>query len=228
MKRTERKFGVGAAVLCAVLATVLSGCARGGGSGSSSQTQGSSSNAETNSSEVSSVNTETNSSNTPPANAGTISSDGRSSVDTAEITVEVAKSAAVKHAGLAESEVTFTEVKLDYDDGIAEYDVEFVTDFMKYEYEIKAADGTVMKFFSEKIERSAVPAELMIGEDRAKELALEHAGLTEDEVTFTEVKFDHDDGVAVYEVEFKVGGSEYEFKISAADGTVLEMDRDDR
>ena len=222
MKRTERKNGIGAAVLCAVLAAALSGCARGGGAGSSSQTQGTSSNSGT-----SSDNTEMSPSTTP-ADAGTISSGGPSSANTAEITVEGAKSAALKHAGLAESEVTFTEVKLDYDDGIAEYDVEFVTDFMKYEYEIKAADGTVMKFSSEKIERSAVPAELMIGEDRAKELALGHAGLTEDEVVFTEVKLDYDDGAAVYEVEFRVGGSEYEFKIGAADGTILELDRDDR
>ena len=37
---------------------------------------------------------------------------------------------------------------------------------------------------------------------------------------------DNDDGRLEYEVEFQVNGTEYEYTISAADGTILEKDID--
>lgn len=65
-----------------------------------------------------------------------------------------------------------------------------------------------------------------IGVDKAKEIALKEAGLTADEVTFKKAKFDHDDGYRLYEIEFTKGIMEYEYKINADDGSVLEFDKD--
>ena len=42
------------------------------------------------------------------------------------ITEEQAKAAALGHAGVAEADVQFLRVRLDYDNGRAEYDVEFI------------------------------------------------------------------------------------------------------
>ena len=46
----------------------------------------------------------------------------------------------------------------------------------------------------------------MIGEEKAKEIALNHAGLTEDQTQRRLVKRDYDDGRAIFEVEFYGGG----------------------
>ena len=59
-----------------------------------------------------------------------------------------AKSAALKHAGLSASNVTFTKAKLD--DG--KYEIEFVSGSAEYEYEIDAATGSVLEYDVERSE----------------------------------------------------------------------------
>lgn len=46
-------------------------------------------------------------------------------------------------------------------------------------------------------------------------------------MTFTKTELDYDDGRAVYEIEFCANGLEYELKIDASSGSVLEMEIDD-
>lgn len=146
------------------------------------------------------------------------------------ITAEEAKSAALKHAGLTASEVTFTKTKLDYDDGIAEYDVEFYSSSKEYEYEINASNGMVIKYSTEALELPAMnnsaDGKAMITAEDAKAAALEYAGLAASDVKFTKAELDYDDGVAEYEVEFRYGRKEYEFKIDAYSGKILEADID--
>ena len=60
-----------------------------------------------------------------------------------------AKAAAVKHAGLAEEQVEFARVLLDFDDGAMIYKVEFCVDGWEYDYEVNALDGTVLEFEKE-------------------------------------------------------------------------------
>lgn len=62
-----------------------------------------------------------------------------------------------------------------------------------------------------------------IGEDRAKAIALEQAGVAEKEVRKLEVELDYDDGRMIYEVEFYLGNSEYEYEIDARSGLILEF-----
>ena len=62
-----------------------------------------------------------------------------------------------------------------------------------------------------------------IGIERAKQIALEDAGLTEDEVRFTTSKLDDDnDDGEVYEIEFYKGRMDYEFEIDAYTGQIIE------
>ena len=63
-----------------------------------------------------------------------------------------------------------------------------------------------------------------IGESKAKELALKHAGLSGKEVSFLQLKLDWDDGRAEYEVKIIYGTTEYEFEINAYTGAVLSRD----
>lgn len=63
-----------------------------------------------------------------------------------------------------------------------------------------------------------------IGEDRAKEIALEKAGFREEEVSFIKIELDRDNGILRYEVEFRQGFKEYSAEIKADDGQILEWD----
>ncbi|MCC8065216.1 MAG: PepSY domain-containing protein, partial [Clostridiales bacterium] len=63
-----------------------------------------------------------------------------------------------------------------------------------------------------------------IGIDKAKSIAANHAGYSVSDVTFSKVKLDEDDGVAVYEIEFYKGNTEYEYEINAATGSILDYD----
>ena len=176
---------------------------------------------------------------------------GPSAVPTSDgyIGADAAKDAALADAGLVASDVTFTKEKFDWDDGRAVYDIEFYGADAEYEYEIDALTGAVIGKSKEiwggrpaaqttsapTPAPTAAPSETpttaptsagYIGTDAAKDAALADAGLAASDVTFVKQELDRDDGRAVYEVEFYSGGVEYEYKIDAATGAVLERDVD--
>ena len=159
-----------------------------------------------------------------------------------EITVEEAKTIALNHAGLTADAVTFVKAKQDYDDGRLVYEIEFVTTsgngYLEYDYEIDAATGSIVSFDYD-IEGYAAPvtaqpaatqAKGSITVEEAKTIALNHAGLTADAVTFVKAKQDYDDGRLVYEIEFVTtsgnGYLEYDYEIDAATGNILSYDYD--
>ena len=57
---------------------------------------------------------------------------------------------------------------------------------------------------------------------RAKSIALGHAGVSASSVSFSKAKLDDDDGRGVYEIEFYVGNTEYDYEIDAHSGAILE------
>ena len=63
-----------------------------------------------------------------------------------------------------------------------------------------------------------------IGANKAKEIALTHAGVSASKADFIKAKLDKDDGKRVYEVEFYQGTMEYEYTIDAYTGKILEWD----
>ncbi|MEA4892500.1 MAG: PepSY domain-containing protein [Peptococcaceae bacterium] len=60
-----------------------------------------------------------------------------------------AKEIAFKHAGISQADAKFTKVKLDYDNGRYVYDVEFVYGKAKYDYELEAKTGEILKYDKE-------------------------------------------------------------------------------
>ena len=153
------------------------------------------------------------------------------------ITEADAKQIALDHAGISESETDRLRVKLDYDDGVQEYEVTFYVGNREYDYDIDAATGTIRSFDSE-IEDdyniasapSATPAAAAsssgaaITEADAKQIALDHAGVSESETERMRVKLGRDDGVQEYEVNFYVGNREYDYDINAATGEIRSHD----
>ena len=94
--------------------------------------------------------------------------------DGAVETIDAAKAAALADAGLAESDVTFTKEKLDWDEGIAVYDIEFLTADTEYDYEIDAATGAVLDKSAELLRPNESPGQAIdagIGVESAKEIA---------------------------------------------------------
>lgn len=65
-----------------------------------------------------------------------------------------------------------------------------------------------------------------ISRDQALQSALSDAALDPASVSRTRVERDRDDGIVVYEVEFFSGDWEYDYVISASDGSILSVSRD--
>ena len=140
-------------------------------------------------------------------------------------TIDAAKAAALADAGLAESDVTFTKEKLDWDDGIAVYDIEFLTADTEYDYEIDAATGAVLDKSAELLRPNESPGQAIdagIGVESAKEIAAAHAGLSKEEAFFTKAELELEHGRSEYEIEFYHDRIEYEYTIDAATGAILE------
>lgn len=60
-----------------------------------------------------------------------------------------------------------------------------------------------------------------IGKDKAAEIALEDADLSESDITRLHVSKEEDDGQTIYEVEFTNENTEYEYEILASNGDIL-------
>lgn len=155
--------------------------------------------------------------------------------DKAYIGESKARSIALNHAGVTESGLIAYEVELDADWGVMVYDVEFKAGGYEYDYEIHAVDGSILKSEKEwdgghtytQVEQSGTAANTgTISEARAKEIALAHAGVSASEISKYKTGLDTDDGLTVYEVEFKSGGYEYEYEIHAATGEILKYDKE--
>ncbi len=157
-----------------------------------------------------------------------------STVQSQEISLDEAKAAALKDAGLSESDVTFKKAVLDYDHGTQVYDIEFYTSDTEYEYEIDASSGTVLEKNIEQFQIQTNPTNSTtnssnnnyIGVDRAKEIALNHAHLNEPDVQFVKAKLENDDSGMAYEIEFYSGRTEYDYTIDAVSGNIIEYDVD--
>ena len=135
-----------------------------------------------------------------------------------------AKTAALSHAGVAESATKYCNVWLEYDDGRPEhYEVEFRIGGTLYKYEISLYEKTVLEC-EKQVLSTAVPAagtSAAISQEKAKSIAFADAGVNASDVTKLEVELDEDDGAAVYQIEFQTNSGKYEYEIDASTGAVL-------
>ena len=84
------------------------------------------------------------------------------------------------------------------------------------------------KFFGKRhYVKSPVTSEenIHISLEEATKIALEKAGVNENEAKFLKTDLDRDDGVLEYEIEFEADGFEYEIEVSA-DGNILSFHKE--
>ena len=134
-----------------------------------------------------------------------------------------AQKIALEHAGVKAADATITKSKLDYEDGRQVYDIEWYAGGAKYDYEIAADTGEIISSAYEEKTMGADSKNVTVSEADAKKTALDRVSGATDKDLY-EWKLDYDDGRPEYEGKIIYGGTEYEFTIDAATGSVIEWD----
>ena len=128
------------------------------------------------------------------------------------------------------AKMAYSEVDPELDESPAHYEVEIRSQTgEEFEYKVDAYTGAILESKREAADRTEVPVVQPskpaptgdIGHAKAKSIALNHAGVSENKAYDMEIELDDEDGTLVYEVEFKFGGMEYSYEINAATGAVL-------
>lgn len=146
------------------------------------------------------------------------------------ISEEEAKAIALKDAGIKESEVTNIRVKLEKDDGVQEYEVDFYAGNKEYDYDINASTGEIISKDMDidddfqNNSSSGTSNQPSVTEEEAKKIAL--AKVPEATEKDLRMHLDYEDGKQVYEGSIVYGGMEYDFEIDANSGTILEWEQE--
>ena len=148
---------------------------------------------------------------------------------------EAALAIALEHAGVTLDQLSWYEICLDFDDGIWVYEVEFVVGNTEYEYESNAITGEIIKFETELdddphgappvTERpTQQPGSNFLSEDEIRAIVFNHAGVNANDVREFEIELDDEDGIWVYEVDFKAGNIEYDYVVNAVTGAIIRVE----
>ena len=144
--------------------------------------------------------------------------------------------AAEQYAGTTALDSVTAEVDSELDESPAHYEVELHTAWGEFEYLVDAYTGKVLSGQKDLLTTASTPNETTkpsdqkpdpsgtaqnIGYAKAKSIALNHAGVSENEAYDMDIELDDEDGILVYEVEFKSGNMKYDYEINAATGAIL-------
>ena len=128
------------------------------------------------------------------------------------------------------AKMAYSEVDPELDESPAHYEVEIRSQTgEEFEYKVDAYTGAILESKREAADGTEEPVVQPsnpapsgdIGHAKAKSIALNHAGVSENKAYDMEIELDDEDGTLVYEVEFKFGGMEYSYEINAATGAIL-------
>ena len=140
-----------------------------------------------------------------------------------------------------------TKVELERENGVMLYEVTCITETGEREVDINAVTGETAAVRNEdgrnnnNQQTQTSPGNAnqggnsnqsgngsYIGEDAALQAALDSVGVDRADITSEKVKFDRDDGRALYEVDFKTDAVKYEYEIDASTGSVLSSEQERR
>ena len=143
------------------------------------------------------------------------------------VTEAEARAIALSQAGLTEADVRFIESKKDRHDGQSVFEVEFdALTGEEYSYDIREADGAIVSYDydSDRKPSANSSGSGMLSEDQIRETVLSRVpGASAADVRLW---LDEDDDCYQYEGQLVWDGMEYEFKIDAYSGSVLEWEAD--
>lgn len=175
------------------------------------------------------------------------------SKESVAVSLDSAIDIALKDAGVQRKDALFQDSpSLDKDDKKPHYDIEFKYNGVEYDYEVAVDNGSVIKAEKEK-EKEKVQSNEKVSEpvkvkeekkepvkpsspavsnpdkgyisiEKAKEIALNNAGVKQADAIFKKAYYDSDDLVAHFDIKFIANGYEYEYEVKASDGKVLEKD----
>ena len=144
---------------------------------------------------------------------------------------DAAACAAEQYAGTTALDSVTAEVDSELDESPAHYEVELHTAWGEFEYLVDAYTGKVLSGQKDLLAAASTPNATAkpsapsggadIGYAKAKSIALNHAGVSENQTYDMEIELDDEDGTLVYEIEFKSGNMEYDYEINAASGAIL-------
>ena len=144
--------------------------------------------------------------------------------------------AAEQYAGTTAVDSVTAEVDPELDEFPAHYEVELHTQWGEFEYLVDAYTGKVLSGQKDLLAAVSASNETTkpsgqkpapsgtvqdIGYAKAKSIALNHAGVSENQAYDMDVELDDEDGTLVYEIEFKSGNMEYDYEIDARTGAIL-------
>ena len=128
------------------------------------------------------------------------------------------------------AKMAYSAVDPELDESPAHYEVEITSQTgEEFEYKVDAYTGAILESKREAADGTEVPvvqpskpaASGDIGYAKAKSVALNHAGVSENKAYDMDIELDDEDGRLIYEVEFKSGNMEYSYEINAATGAIL-------
>ena len=151
-------------------------------------------------------------------------------INTAFISKEEAKTCIAKHINVEEEKIYFENVDLEMDK--KQYEIDFYYNNQEYEAKIDAKEGKVIytdypltttntttSNGNGNKNQNGTATQQEITLEEAKQIALNHAKLNENDVTLVKAEVDHD-GQGMYEIEWRDATYEYDFDISRT-GNVL-------
>ena len=145
------------------------------------------------------------------------------------LSLEKAKAIALAQSGVNAADAKFLSEDLETKSGKIIYDLEFVVGNVKYEYDIDAQDGTVLKAEHSRrnVQKPNAPVEAAFSMDVAKEIALKHSGVSASKAQFDEKECEYSKKDGKYEIEFTDGKYVYSFDIDGTTGEILESEQKD-
>ena len=148
--------------------------------------------------------------------------------DAAYIGVNKAKEAALQHAGLAEKDTSGLTVELDWDSGRMTYDVKFASGNYLYDYEIDALTGKILEQEKDTLPAGVTDSGASLDAAAARDAALKDAGLILEQIWDLDLDYKYSLYYQrfVYEVDFESADADYDYKIDASTGEILENHRE--
>ncbi|MBO5098035.1 MAG: PepSY domain-containing protein, partial [Agathobacter sp.] len=165
-----------------------------------------------------------------------------------------AKKIAMNHAGFTRDKLRDLECDFDEEDGKYVYKVEFEVDGVEYTYVIDVNSGEILHVETEaeddedddnrkpgnnnsgnekpgqgqKPGQEQQPADKpqIIQKEKVLAMVLKDASVTMKEVKDLKCELEEEDGAYCYEIEFEVNDTEYEYKVDALTGEILEVNKE--
>ena len=123
-------------------------------------------------------------------------------------------------------DIFYENIDLDIDSGLYEVDIYYQNQEYEFKIDAKNAENTTNQENTTTQSTPSPSSSTEVTEQEAKNIAFTDANVKESDVQRLRVEKEEDDQRIVYEIDFQYGKYEYDYKIQASDGQILEYDRD--